>query len=167
NVFAGPFEQAEYATGRFDAVTMWDVLEHLHDPLASLREVRRIVRPGGLLFVRVPDAGSIMARLCGDYWSGYDLPRHMTMFTLPTLLRMLAASGFDWPQTIYWSGSYLAALHSLRFALDDGRLPPEQAAQLHRALQTAPVRVVAWLPFRLADWLGQGSNMEVLSHAQW
>lgn len=161
-VHAGPFEEARFPEAAFDAATLWDVLEHLYDPLASLREVRRILRPGGALFLRVPNAASYVARLFGRYWSGYDLPRHMTVFTPRTLARALAAAGFHELLLSYPSGSYLAALHSLRFALDDGRLPPARAAAIHRALQSPALRAVAWPPLALADRLLGGSNIEVL-----
>ena len=161
-VFAGPFERARYPDAAFDAVTLWDVLEHLHDPLAALREVRRVLRPGGALFVRVPNAASYVARLCGGYWSGYDLPRHLTHFTPRTLARALRAAGFIELVTLYGSGSTIGALHSLRFWLDDGRLPPGQAAALHRALSHPALRAVLLPPTALADRLLGGSNLEVL-----
>jgi 2-polyprenyl-3-methyl-5-hydroxy-6-metoxy-1,4-benzoquinol methylase len=161
-VFAGPFEQAQYADGAFDAITLWDVLEHLHEPLASLREIRRILRPGGVLFVRVPNAASYVARMCGRYWSGYDLPRHMTLFTPRTLAQALGQAGFRERLCVFSSGSYLAALHSLRFAMDDGRLKPEQAASIHRTLLHPVARALAWPIFSVADWMAGGSNVEAL-----
>jgi SAM-dependent methyltransferase len=162
-VFVGPFEQARYPDAHFDAVTLWDVLEHLHDPLASLRELRRIVRPGGVLFVRIPNAASYIARLCGRYWSGYDLPRHMTLFTPTTIRRALAQAGFNQIVCSYSSGSYLAALHSLRFAMDDGMVSPQRAAAIHRVLLHPIARALVWPPVRLADWMASGSNLEVLA----
>jgi SAM-dependent methyltransferase len=161
-VFNGPFERARYPDAAFDAITMWDVLEHLHEPLASLRELRRILRPGGVLFIRVPNAASYVAQLCGRYWSGYDLPRHMTLFTPRTLARALGQAGFRERLCYYTSGSYLAVLHSLRFALDDGLASPARALSVHRALQHPIVRAVVWLPFQLADRVAGGSNIEVM-----
>jgi SAM-dependent methyltransferase len=163
-VFIGPFERAQYPDAHFDAVTLWDVLEHLHNPLASLRELRRIVRPGGALFVRLPNVSSYVARLCGRYWSGYDLPRHMTLFTPTTLRRALAQAGFEQVACSYSSGSYLAALHSLRFAMDDRMVSARRAETIHRALLAPAVRALVWVPFRLADMVWSGSNLEMLAH---
>lgn len=165
-VYAGPLEQARYADASFDAVTLWDVLEHLHDPLASLRELRRILRPGGAIFLRVPNAASYVARWWGRYWSGYDLPRHMTLFTPSTLTQMLAEAGFSAPLRSYSSGSYLAALHSLRFAMDDGRVNRARAAAIHRVLLHPVMRAFALVPFTVADRIAQGSNLEILALAR-
>jgi 2-polyprenyl-3-methyl-5-hydroxy-6-metoxy-1,4-benzoquinol methylase len=162
-VFIGPFEAAHYPDASFDAVTMWDVLEHLHDPLASLRELRRIVRPGGVLFVRVPNAASYVARLCGRYWVGYDLPRHMTVFTPKTLRRALAQADFAQIMHAYTSGSYLVLLHSLRFAMDDGLVSLRRAAIIHRALLHPAMRALAWAPFHVADRVAGGSALEVMA----
>jgi 2-polyprenyl-3-methyl-5-hydroxy-6-metoxy-1,4-benzoquinol methylase len=165
-IFAGPIEHAQFLEGSFDAITMWDVLEHLHNPVASLHEIRRILKPGGALFVRVPNAASYVARLCGRYWSGYDLPRHMTLFTPRTLAQALAHTGFDRTVSRYSSGSYLAALHSLRFAMDDRLASPSQTALIHRLLFHPVARAIAWLPFTLADRIADGSNLEVLVFAR-
>ncbi len=161
-VFAGPVEHANFPSASFDAVTMWDVLEHLHDPLPLLREVRRILRPAGVLFVRVPNAASYIARLCGRYWSGYDLPRHMTLLSPQTLPLLLERAGFGAPELSFSSGSYIAALHSLRFALDASSLNPAAAARIHTALRHPALRIAAQLPLRVTDRLLGGSNLELL-----
>jgi SAM-dependent methyltransferase len=164
-VLHGGIEDARYPDASFDAVTLWDVLEHLHDPLGALRELRRILRPGGALFVRVPNAASYVRALCGRYWVGYDLPRHMTVFSPATLGRALAGAGFARIARRYTSGSYLYLIHSLRFALDDGRLPPERAAALHRRLYHPLARALALPPLALADRAAGGSALEVLALA--
>ncbi|HET9224694.1 MAG TPA: hypothetical protein VFO07_19430, partial [Roseiflexaceae bacterium] len=113
--------------------------------------------------VRVPNAASYVARLCGRYWVGYDLPRHMTVFAPKTLRRALTQAGFEQIVHAYTSGSYLVLLHSLRFAMDDGRLSPQRAAAIHRVLLHPVMRALAWAPFRLADQLASGSTLEVLA----
>jgi hypothetical protein len=90
----------------------------------------------------------------------------MTLFTPTTLQQALAQAGFDRPLVRYSSGSYLAALHSLRFAMDDGLVSPARAVRIHRWLLHPVVRALAWLPFTVADWLAAGSNLEVLTLAR-
>lgn len=78
----------------FDLVTMWQTLEHLPDPLETLRQARRLLRPGGELRVSVPNLASAGFHLFGDNWVGLDVPRHLTHFTPSTLRAMLQAAGF-------------------------------------------------------------------------
>jgi SAM-dependent methyltransferase len=79
----------------FDLITMWQTLEHLHEPLEALRDAHRLLAPGGELMVSVPNIDSLPFRLFGHAWSGLDLPRHMTHFTPPTLQAMLEQAGFS------------------------------------------------------------------------
>jgi SAM-dependent methyltransferase len=72
----------------FDAVVLWHVAEHMHDPLSTLRNVRQLLRPGGALMVAVPDFSSPEARIGKAGWFQLDVPRHLFHFT-PASLRML------------------------------------------------------------------------------
>jgi SAM-dependent methyltransferase len=115
DVRSGTLEQAAFPDGFFDVVTMWDVLEHLHDPANSLREVHRILKADGVFVVRVPNLDSHDARLFGRYWAGLDAPRHLFVFNPQTLDALLGSSGF---QATAWScgiGAYTTFLLSLRF----------------------------------------------------
>lgn len=80
--------------GRFDAITLFDVIEHLEDPAAALRQCRRYLAPGGRLFVTTPDMGSVGARLLGRHWYYIDVEQHISMFSTANLTRLLAAHGF-------------------------------------------------------------------------
>ncbi len=94
-VFCGELEQASYPTGFFDLVTLWDVLEHLHDPLSTLQEVARVIKPGGTLAINIPNPDGIEARLFGPYWTGWDVPRHLNVFPQATLWKLLGELGFS------------------------------------------------------------------------
>ncbi len=80
--------------GTFDVVSMWHVLEHLHDPAAELTQVRELLSPEGTLVVEVPNSGSAAALLLGARWHQWDLPRHLSHFTPHTLARLFAKAGF-------------------------------------------------------------------------
>jgi len=81
----------------YAAITAFDIVEHLPDPLAFIRRVGRWLVPGGLLALTVPDAGSLPARLLGRHWFYYAPPDHIHYFTRATILRLLAASGLGGP----------------------------------------------------------------------
>jgi len=86
----------------FDAVTMLAVLEHVFDPYSIIREIRRILRPGGTLIVDVPNAASVTNRariLLGripvtSYDTGWD-GGHLHYFTKHALDHFLQSEGFD------------------------------------------------------------------------
>jgi 2-polyprenyl-3-methyl-5-hydroxy-6-metoxy-1,4-benzoquinol methylase len=78
----------------FDVVTMWHVIEHLADPFETLGAVHRVLKPGGLLMLRTPNADSWEARLFQGRWYGVDAPRHLYLFSPGTLERCLARAGF-------------------------------------------------------------------------
>ena len=93
-VQTGDLESQQFPEGSFDVVTMWNVLEHLHDPLGTLREIRRILVPGGYVALVVPNIASSQAKRFGRDWWVLQLPQHLTFFTLFTLREMLERAGF-------------------------------------------------------------------------
>lgn len=84
---------AAYPAGFFDAIFVWHVLEHLRDPVESVAEMCRILRPGGRLVVAVPNFSSLQARWAGPAWFHLDLPRHVFQFPLAALRRLLDDAG--------------------------------------------------------------------------
>jgi 2-polyprenyl-3-methyl-5-hydroxy-6-metoxy-1,4-benzoquinol methylase len=78
----------------FEAITMWQSLEHTHQPLEVLRAAYRMLTIAGRLFVTVPNFAGFGARWFGGDWYGLDVPRHLTHFTPRTLRMMLAEAGF-------------------------------------------------------------------------
>lgn len=98
-VFLGFLEDANFPGGYFDAVTMIDVLEHLRDPLTTLREVRRILRPGGEVAVSVPNFPfqSLKERLRRHLGRSGGLPAisHLSHFTFESLTMVLWRAGFS------------------------------------------------------------------------
>jgi SAM-dependent methyltransferase len=83
-----------FAASCFDAVTLWDVLEHLPDPHAAIAEVARVLRADGRLVLTTGDVGSLAARLSGRRWHLYTIPEHLFFYSRPSLRLLLAAHGF-------------------------------------------------------------------------
>lgn len=84
---------AELPDASFDVVTLWHVLEHLAEPRATLAQVVRLLRPGGLLVVEVPNFASWQARMGPKQWFHLDVPRHLLHFERSTLGAMLESEG--------------------------------------------------------------------------
>jgi SAM-dependent methyltransferase len=83
-VLCTTLEPAPLAAASFDAITLWDVLEHVPDPLAMLRKCGGLLRPGGFLFLNVPDLDSLEARVLGRRWP-LLLAEHLNYFNRPSL----------------------------------------------------------------------------------
>jgi 2-polyprenyl-3-methyl-5-hydroxy-6-metoxy-1,4-benzoquinol methylase len=86
------FDQ-DYERASFDVVTLWDVIEHTPDPRALLDCCRDLLKPGGVLIVNYPDAGSWIARLLGRRWP-FLTSVHLSYFDRRTMCRLLADTGF-------------------------------------------------------------------------
>lgn len=80
--------------GRFDVITCWDVVEHFSDPREELRQMRRLLRPGGLLALSTMDVESLAPRLLGRRWPWY-MQMHLCYFSRRTLDQMLREVGFE------------------------------------------------------------------------
>jgi 2-polyprenyl-3-methyl-5-hydroxy-6-metoxy-1,4-benzoquinol methylase len=88
-----PFEELRFGEADFDVVTLWQVLEHVPYPLMMLKEVRRILKPGGLVVASTPNIGGIPAKILGKKW--WDIKRlHINQFATSTLANVLRNAGF-------------------------------------------------------------------------
>lgn len=106
DVFSGTVEQAAYPEGYFDAVTLWDVVEHFDDPVSTMAEIRRIMAPGGILLVftinqesLLTAVGHILYKLSLNRWKHlmglfYDI-HHNFFFSPHTITSLLKRSGFE------------------------------------------------------------------------
>ena len=92
-VRVGLLEQLNFPDNSFDVVVMWHVLEHVSDPRPTLAEVARILRPGGIFLVAVPNFGSPEGRLTKAGWFHLDIPRHLSHHTAASLSQSLIAAG--------------------------------------------------------------------------
>lgn len=73
---------------QYDCITMWHVLEHVHDLHGYLDQIHTLLKPGGALLVAVPNYKSTDARIYGSHWAAYDVPRHLYHFS-PVAMDML------------------------------------------------------------------------------
>ncbi len=94
DVATGSLETARFSDEEFDLVTINHVLEHIADPVAVLKEIRRILKPDGLLVIGVPNIGSIMAGIKGARWASLRPDEHIWHFTPDTLRRITVMAGF-------------------------------------------------------------------------
>lgn len=96
-VEVGTLEERAYPDSHFDAITMSHVIEHLHDPAATLRECHRVLKPGGVLWMATPNLDGPGHRIFGANWLGLDPPRHLVLFSGSCLEGLIRRAGFERP----------------------------------------------------------------------
>lgn len=94
-VVCGDLADSPVERGTCAAVTMFHVLEHLHDPVSYLRSARDLLLPGGRLVVQVPNASSWQFLMFGEHWNGVDVPRHLVNYRQRDLENLLEYCGFQ------------------------------------------------------------------------
>ena len=127
---------------KFDAITLWHVLEHVHDVKKYIVTFKRLLSDNGKLFIAVPNYTSYDAMSYGSNWAGYDVPRHLYHFTPQTMQWLMKASGLKivsikpmWFDSFYvsllsskykngnpnWIGAFWTGLMSNFKAMSDAR----------------------------------------------
>ena len=89
-------EDSGFATGQFDILFMFQVLEHIADPLPFLAHCRRLLKPGGTLYLEVPNLDDALLSVYAlpAYRNFYFRSPHVYYYSGPTLLRLLQRAGF-------------------------------------------------------------------------
>jgi len=122
---------------------MWDVIEHVVDPMGELQEVWRILRNGSLLSLITPDVGSLVARLLGSRWEEFRRVReHIYFFSRRTMTEMLRRTGFEVlriesADKVFYLGP---AVHRLKYYTWDG-IVTNAAANLVYKLGLDKIRI--------------------------
>lgn len=94
SIHKGTLETADFKAGQFDVIVLHHVIEHLPDPIATMRNIRRILRNGGHLIVGTPDFDSGCARRFGANYRLLQDTTHISLFTADSLYRLLRDLGF-------------------------------------------------------------------------
>ena len=84
-VVIDPSDIHVYKQEVFDVITLWHVLEHVHDLHATLDKLSELLSPGGLMVIAVPNHTSVDANYYREYWAAYDVPRHLYHFNPQSL----------------------------------------------------------------------------------
>lgn len=155
NVRLGDLRQAAYEKDFFDVIMFNHCLEHVYDPVETLCEAHRILKPGGLLLIAIPNAGSFEARVFGKWWVQWDVPRHLYHFTKETMSKLLTKTGFrlveikDGLNSTFFLGS---VDNVYKYVLGSRK----KHAKMMKYLVARPVCL-------LAGHLGHGSEMKVFA----
>ena len=158
-VHPGPLKACRFPDQRFDVVTMWHVIEHLADPLETLREIHRVLKRDGIVLLRTPNVESWEARVFQGCWYGVDAPRHVYLFSLQTLGAFLAKAGFVITDVRYQYHA-VDCSRSCLYALEDAGWTRARRF-LAGWMRLFELLLAACSPLRRA--LGRGGAMQVMA----
>jgi SAM-dependent methyltransferase len=77
----------------FDVITLWHVLEHIHDLNEKISVLKSLLKKNGTMFIAVPNHNSRDAKYYGHLWAGYDVPRHLWHFNVQSMTLLLKNHG--------------------------------------------------------------------------
>lgn len=107
----------------FDVITLWHVLEHVHDLSGYLQQFHRLLRPHGWLMIAVPNYQSKDATHYGPYWAAYDVPRHLYHFSPDAMDSLLTSHQFKLSQLRpMWLDAFYVSLLSEKYTSGKTRL---------------------------------------------
>jgi len=122
------FDPDKFDAASFDAITLWEVIEHLPQACDTLRAARHLIKPGGVVAISTPNTGHWQAQTHPEWWREFKPPAHLVFFTDATLGETLQRSGFtrvtfEHTRPLTISPRLLARLHGIRDVFGDGANP--------------------------------------------
>ncbi len=104
----------QLSSDSFDAITLWHVLEHVHDLSGYVRHLKNILKTKGKLFIAVPNYTSLDAWIYKEYWAAYDVPRHLYHFSPASMRSLMEKHGLkiiDY-KPMWYDSFYISLLSS-------------------------------------------------------
>lgn len=83
-----------FKSEKFDVITLWHVLEHVHDLKNQIMELEHLLKKGGLLVIAVPNFKSYDADYYKNHWAAFDVPRHLSHFSQRSFKQIFTGTGF-------------------------------------------------------------------------
>lgn len=97
DVYQGYLTEANYPSETFDIITLFEIIEHITNPMDMLNECHRILKPGGILMLSTPNSASWTARFMKKDWEGFNLTKmggHISIFSPKSIIHLANKTGF-------------------------------------------------------------------------
>ncbi len=101
-----------FKDGGFNSITLWHVLEHIHDLNNTIKQFERILSDDGILVIAVPNYESYDATIYGEHWAAYDVPRHLYHFSKSSIEQLMKKHGLlvQEIKSLFFDPFYIALL---------------------------------------------------------
>lgn len=149
---------ANFPDSSFDYVRLNHSFEHTVNPLEILTEIRRILRPGGKLFLGVPNSASLSYKIFKRYWWYLGVPFHPFTYSPSTLSQLLKKAGFT-VESIHFNSNYFSVIGSLQIFLNRHNGKTSEEGWLTRSLL---MKLLGNIIARTFDLIHLGDAMEVI-----
>lgn len=103
----GTISSVTYPPGSFDVITMFDVFEHLSDPVADIKRLGTFLKDDGILVIATGNTGSLAAKILRRHWTFFIPPQHLFFFNRTTMMTALDRAGFA-PRKWFRVGKWLS-----------------------------------------------------------
>lgn len=137
-------EAYKQPNGSYDIITMFDVFEHLKDPLSDMRKLHRMLKNDGIILIATGDTNSIAARILKRRWTFFIPPQHIFFFNRDNATKLLNNAGFT---PIFWHrvGKWVSLGYVLHLARTTGE--SMIASWLYQRIQHTPfMRIPLYIP---------------------
>ena len=112
----GPEKLFVLPANSFDAITMWHVLEHVHDLHHYIKTLKNLLKPGGKLFIAVPNYTCYDEKIYREFWAAYDVPRHLYHFSPKSMYKLLSIHNMQVVSTKpMWYDSFYVSMLSEKY----------------------------------------------------
>ena len=104
----------QFGAGTFDAITLWHVLEHVHDLHPYVQQLKNIIKNTGKIFIAVPNYTSTDAAAYKEFWAAYDVPRHLYHFSPRAINVLMEKNGLNVEayKPMWYDSFYISMLSS-------------------------------------------------------
>lgn len=148
-----------FEAGQFDLVTLWDVFEHLPNPVETLEICRTILKPGGVLLLSLPNPQSWDRHFFKEAWSGWDVPRHYYVYKPLSLTQLLDNHGFRFQRIKSFTGRHGAMGISWDFWLKNKGKSEKARDRFSKFFHSYAVRALTYPYFMFADAINRSASM--------
>ena len=163
DVFTGELIEADLPDKQFDLIVFWDVLEHVHQPRQNLLEAARLAKPDGTLLLVLPNPDSFETRMFGQYWAGWDTPRHLHIYSQDVIEQFLEETGWQMGETHCITGRNWLFNLSLEHWLQNKLYSAKWRKLIMAIARSLPIRLLSLPYFIIAEWLKKGSVIAVFA----
>ncbi len=163
NVFNGELTNAQLPDQHFDLVVFWDVLEHVHHPRETLLEAARIAKPQSTLLLVLPNVDSFEAQWFGQYWAGWDTPRHLHIYSQNVIRQFLNETGWQMTEMICITGRIWLFNLSLEHWLQNKVHSIRRRKMIMSVMRSLPIRLLSLPYFMIIERLKKGSVMAIFA----